>query len=308
MENKIIIITRKTRLNELMYRFNTFEQAKFYIEHMGADFQDYIEEDRQYNDSLNSLKESLKHMGKLQIVDKEFLPNFIFSENDIVVILGPDGLVVNTSKYLNGQPVIAINPDIQRWDGILLPFTVKDAKKIIMDVMANKHNIKFVTMAMANLNDGQSLYAVNDLFIGQKSHVSARYEIKLGDCTEKHSSSGIIISTGLGSTGWFKSIIRGAEVITGSLANEQFEFSNSVQTPWHADYLYFSVREPFPSIVNGTSLVFGKIDAQAPLVLTSLMPANGVIFSDGIEADFLSFNAGAIATINIADKKVNIVV
>jgi hypothetical protein len=33
-----------------------------------------------------------------------------------------------------------------------------------------------------------------------------------------------------------------------------------------------------------------------------------VIFSDGIEADYLSFNAGAIATIGLAEKKTYLVV
>ena len=45
---KIIIITRKTRLQELVYQYNTAEQAKFYLEHMGIDFSDYIKEDTVY--------------------------------------------------------------------------------------------------------------------------------------------------------------------------------------------------------------------------------------------------------------------
>lgn len=43
------------------------------------------------------------------------------------------------------------------------------------------------------------------------------------------------------------------------------------------------------------------------LVVESLMPMNGIIFSDGIEADFLKFNAGNIATIGIAKEKANLV-
>jgi hypothetical protein len=38
------------------------------------------------------------------------------------------------------------------------------------------------------------------------------------------------------------------------------------------------------------------------------MPENGVIFSDGIEADFLDFNAGTQATITLADKRGHLVV
>ena len=37
-ENKLVLITRRTRLDDLISRFNTIDQAKFYVEHLGADF------------------------------------------------------------------------------------------------------------------------------------------------------------------------------------------------------------------------------------------------------------------------------
>lgn len=37
------------------------------------------------------------------------------------------------------------------------------------------------------------------------------------------------------------------------------------------------------------------------------MPTNGVIFSDGIETDFLKFNSGSIATIGIAKETARLV-
>jgi hypothetical protein len=37
------------------------------------------------------------------------------------------------------------------------------------------------------------------------------------------------------------------------------------------------------------------------------MPSNGLIFSDGIEADFLNFNSGLIAEIGIAKQKAMII-
>lgn len=77
--------------------------------------------------------------------------------------------------------------------------------------------------------------------------------------------------------------------------------------PWEADELYFAVREPFRSRRSQASLVFGKLDVNRPLVLHSHMPAGGVIFSDGIEADYLAFNAGAVATIGVAERKANLV-
>jgi hypothetical protein len=42
--------------------------------------------------------------------------------------------------------------------------------------------------------------------------------------------------------------------------------------------------------------------------LISQMPENGVIFSDGIESDYLEFNSGTLAEIGIAEKKGQLVV
>jgi hypothetical protein len=40
----------------------------------------------------------------------------------------------------------------------------------------------------------------------------------------------------------------------------------------------------------------------------SLMPHDGVIFSDGIEEDYLPFSSGSVARIGLAEKRVRLVV
>jgi hypothetical protein len=61
----------------------------------------------------------------------------------------------------------------------------------------------------------------------------------------------------------------------------------------------FSVREPFPSKWSQAEMVFGQVQVDEPLRIRSLMPENGVIFSDGIEADALDFRVGMEATIGV---------
>lgn len=307
-ENKIILVKRKTRFEELIARYNTAEQAKFYIEHLGGDFSDYVEEDRLYRKVLISARNQLELLGRLQIVDRDYVPNFIFGDNDVVVVIGQDGLVANTLKYLSRQPLIAVNPDPSRWEGVLLPFKVKDLKLVVPDVFNSKRQVKEVSMAKASLNDGQMIYAVNDLFIGQKTHVSSRYHIQLGDQHEHQSSSGVIVSTGLGSTGWLKSILIGAVNIVKQVSNGREQLQQQKKVDWNIDYLYFSVREPFPSRVSKADMVFGRITKKCPLKISSQMPENGVIFSDGIESDYLQFNSGIEAAITVAEKKGHLVV
>ena len=299
VERKVVLVTRHTRLEELIVRHNTLAQAKFYVEHLGADFGDYLAENEAYARSLRVTVQALEAWGRYQILDRQMLPNFVFGPSDIVVALGQDGVVANTMKYLEGQPLIGLNPEPSRWDGILLPFEPADLGKVMADTAADRRPVKAVTMAQARMSDGQTLRAVNDLFIGPRSHTSALYELSYAGKTEFQSSSGLIVSTGLGSTAWMKSVVTGSMAIARSLGLPGDKF-NYQPMPWDTPTLEFAVREPFPSRASQTSLVYGQFGNQQPLRIRSRMPDNGVIFSDGIEADFLRFTAGMEATISIS--------
>ncbi|TAG10187.1 MAG: sugar kinase [Verrucomicrobia bacterium] len=301
-ETKIVLVVRATRLADLKAKFATKSQARFYINSLGADFGDYENEDTSYQAAISKVQQLLGELGRVQLVQRSFLPNFVFGPEDIVVALGQDGLVANTLKYLSGQPLVGVNPDPKRWDGQLLPFQVKGLNQVMREILRGSRKTHEVTMAEAKLNTGLSLCAVNDLFIGLKSHGSARYRISTGDQAENHSSSGVIVSTGMGSTGWFKSLM------TGTAGKAMGTISPDTRFPWESEFLYFTVREPFPSNTTGTSLVFGKVTKKQPLLLESQMGENGVIFSDGIEHDFLEFNSGTKATISLAERKGYLVV
>lgn len=302
-ENKIILITRKTRLDELIVRYNTLDQAKFVIESQGIDFSDYVNEHELYYAQKQIAIANLETQGRIQNIDRDYLPNFLFGKNDLVVALGQDGLVANALKYLNGQALVGVNPDPKRWDGVLLPFKTTDLPQIIPEAFAATRNIKEVTMAKATLNTGQTMYGVNDLFIGPKTHFSARYEIAIDGQTERHSSSGVIVSTGLGSTGWLSSLLAGATGITSRLSRKDLHMKQNTQFGWDSNYLYYTVREPFPSAATQTDIVFGKITQNNKMHIISQMPEQGVIFSDGIQNDYLEFNSGVEAQISLAEKR-----
>ena len=304
---KIVLVTRKTRLEGLIERFNTKAQAEFYITHSGGDFALFEREHETYHAAFDELRRGLQGLAKLQIIERGFLPNFIFAENDLVVTIGIDGLVVNTAKYLSGQPLVAVNPDPAHVDGILLPFDVAAAPAVVRKALKGQMTSRLITMAEATLNDGQKLMAFNDFFVGVRTHISARYTIRFGQSEEHHSSSGIIVSTGVGSTGWLSSLFNMADGMALRFAESGARLERPALN-WEADQLVFVVREPFVSKTTGAEMVCGKITPEWPLVVKSEMPENGVIFSDGVEADFLAFNAGAMATIGLAEKKTKLVV
>ena len=306
-DRKVIVVTRRTRLEELVTRFHTRDQAKFYVEHLGADFHDYELEHRCYQDARRVVADALEGHHRHQFLDRAYLPNFVFGAHEVVVALGQDGLVANTMKYLDGQPLVGVNPDPDRYDGVLLPFRPADLATLLPGVIREQQRTRAVTMAVARLTDGQQLHAVNDLFIGPRSHTSLRYEIALGEHRELQSSSGMIVATGLGSTGWMKSVVAGAAGIAAGLSGAR-GLKPYAATPWDTDHLVFAVREPFPSHTTRASLVCGSIPRARSLVVTSLTPDQGVIFSDGIESDFLAFGAGTRAEIRVADRQGRLVI
>jgi NAD kinase len=291
---RVVVVTRETELEQLIARFNTVPQARFYLEHAGQDF-DPIEEAQ--------VRRAVPRGLKFQAIGRGFLPQYRFEGADLVVTVGPDGLVVNTAKYLSGQPILPVNPDPATIEGVLVPFEPGDPDWALGMAITGDIAVREVSMAEARLGDGQRLLAFNDLFIGARSHVSARYRLEQDGRAEEHSSSGIIVSTGAGSTGWMRSVHAGAVGVASAMGRPVTPPPNGGRIPWDSDHLLYAVREPWPSKATGADMVYGNVESGCPLIVESHMADNGVIFSDGVEADYLPFNTGATATIAPATHK-----
>ena len=301
---RIVVVTRRTRLEELLLRFNTRGQARFYLERNGAEYADYEREHDHYQQGLDRIRRAVDLGLPRQFIERGLAPSYLFQPTDLVVTLGQDGLVANVAKYATGIPIVAVNPDPARFDGVLLPFGVAEADAVLALAVDGEAPVRRVTLAEALLADGQRLLAFNDLFIGARSHVSARYRLDVGGQSELQSSSGILVSTGAGSTGWMSSVFNmaaGVAAFTGGRGGPP------VRLDWEDDRLLYAVREPFQSRQSGVSLVAGLLDGGQPLRVESRMPAGGVIFSDGMESDCLPFDAGAIVEIRAAARHAHLV-
>lgn len=322
-----VIVRNKTRLELLTERFNTQDQARFYIQKSQevfkekkiaakarsgtaapkaeaikvAEFSEYEAEHKRFYDVLEQMQRSISKHLKVKVLDQTYLSTNIFTDKDLVLVVGQDGLVANTAKYVHGIPIIGINPDANRFDGILLPFHQGNFLHAVQRVLGGNYTAKNVTLASVTTNDNQRLLAFNDFYIGISSHASARYQITYNGKAENHSSSGIIISTGAGSSGWLSSLFNMANGLS-AFFNGQAAV-NPVRLPFDTQRLMFVVREPFISKTSQAGIVAGYIEQGTELEIESMMPQNGVIFSDGIQSDFIKFNSGTIATVGIAPEK-----
>ncbi len=305
MYEKLVVVTRKTRLRELTEKFNTRMQAKFFIEHSGGDFSEYVDEDDCYERALEAIRKQIKVGMKIQFLDRSLLATYTFVPSDVVLVVGQDGLVANAAKYVGNQPILGVNPDPQRIDGVLVPIAPGRVGDCLQDVLEDKADFRHVTLAEAVLADGQRLLAFNDLYIGARSHISARYRIQYDERREQQSSSGLIISTGAGSTGWLSSIFNMVTSVGPFIGGTA---GSGIRLRWDDPSLLFVVREPFVSKHSSAGIVAGRIEPGHELVIESTMTGEGTIFSDGIESDFLSFNAGARAHIRTASHKARLLV
>src|SRR5215217_2575042 len=146
MIDKIVVVTKKTPLQELINRLNSKAQAKFYLEQNNVSFAEYEQFDAIYQRAIEDVRRQLPRGAKQQFIDREFLPTYLFGERDLVITVGPDGLVINVAKYLLSQPILAVNPDPARIDGVLIPFACADLRPWIERALAG--NIKVARISM----------------------------------------------------------------------------------------------------------------------------------------------------------------
>jgi NAD kinase len=322
----IAIVSTETRLKGLLARWGSKSAARFRLraaqefERLSADedsvdalmqaqefsdFDQYETEDANYAAALSRLRAEADLGLPVAMVPRSHLPSFDFRNSCLVIVLGPDGLVANTAKYVGSLPIIGVNPDVARIDGVLLPFEVQNVRPVVQKTLKNNARIRHVTMGEVTLNDGQRLLAFNDFFIGCRTHTSARYTLQIDRTSEAQSSSGVIVSTGAGSTGWLSSIFN----MTSGVANwvgSQMRPSAAMQ--WEDRKLAWVVREPFISRQSQAHLVAGLLGEGDELKIESMMPERGIIFSDGIESDGIQFNSGSIASIRVAEQCARLVV
>ena len=190
--------------------------------------------------------------------------------------------------------MLGINPDAEQFDGVLVPHPPGRAKPLLAAMAAGRAEVEERTMVTARLDDGESLLALNEIFVGHRSHQSARYRLRLGAQEERQSSSGLIVATGTGATGWARSINR--------------ERARPLPLPTPTDpALALFVREPFPSVSTGTRVDGAVVDGRGKVEVVSEMDDGGVVFGDGIEDDRLDFAWGMRLRVEVAEQRLHLV-
>lgn len=292
---RVVVVIRASDQAALLARHGTRAQAAFFLAGRGQDLAEVERRHAAQEAALAAVSRAIPADWRRARIDRADLARFVFEPDDLVVAAGQDGLVANAAKYLAGQLVLGVNPDPARHDGVLARHAPERVARLLPAMAAGRVEVEARTMVEARLDDGQRLLALNEVFAGHRSHQSARYRIAAGTREERHSSSGVIVASGTGATGWARSI------------NGERRRPLALPAPT-VPALAFLVREPFPSVATGTSIDGAVIGPGEHLDLVSEMNEGGVLFGDGIEDDRLEFAWGVRARIRTAEERLRLVV
>jgi len=292
---RVVVVTRPTEFERALARHGTAQQAAFFMRTYGQDIDVLRERHAKQEGALTRVLQDVPTAWRRTRVTREQLDRFLFSPEDVVVAVGQDGLVANVAKYVDGQPVIGVNPDPEEYSGALALHAPKRAKRQMLAVAHERATIEERAMVRARTGLGMELLALNEVFVGHRTHQSARYEISCAEGCERHISSGLIVSTGTGFTGWASSIMR------------QRRCEVTIPAPCDRGLL-FLVREAYASPSSGTGVVQGNVWTGQELTIVSHMNDGGVAFGDGIEDDHLPLPFGMTLELGLAERALRLVV
>ena len=294
---RVVVVSRRSELDQLLARHGTRAAADWYLRERGRDLAEVVDRHDALQAALTTVGAAIPVDWRRGAVDRDDLPRFLFGPEDVVVTVGPDGLVANVAKYLDRQPVIGVDPEPGRNAGVLVRFTAGQLAGLLPAVVASAAPTRGRAMVRAALDDGQELVGLNEVYVGHASHQSARYLLTAPDGgrarRERHSSSGVVIGSGTGATGWCASIARDRPGAPRPPAPEE-------------EALCWYVREAWPSPVTGVSLTAGRIGSTDRLELVA--ESDGLVaFADGLETDRLALRWGQRLAVSVAPRRLALV-
>ncbi len=288
---RVVVVHRHSEYDELLDRHGTRGQAEFFLRTRGRSLESVDRAHDVLTEALAATHASIPRDWRRGSVERSDLPRFLFEPADLVVVVGQDGLVANVAKYLDGQPVLGVDPGIEGNLGVMTRHTVAEVPVLLPSLAVTGFEAR--TMVEATLDDGQALVALNEVYLGHAGHQTARYRLTVPEGSERQASSGLIVATGTGATGWSRSA--------------WLERHSALTLPQPGDpVLGYFVREAWPSPATGTTFTEGLLEPGAALSIT-VESDRLVVFGDGLETDCLTAGWGQGVTISRSGRVLHLV-
>ncbi len=294
---RVVLVTRVSPWQAQVQQHGTDDHARFVLTSRGRDPEPLVELHRQVSAAIHTVSAAIPLAWRRARIDRAELDRFLFEPEDVIVVVGQDGLVANAAKYLDGQLVIGIDGTPGHNAGVLAPHRTEAASDLLDRAgVGRPDRVEARTLVDARLDDGRLLWGLNEVFAAHRSLQSARYELAHGSRRERQSSSGVVVATGTRPTGWASSIHRNrrCDVVLPNPTEPRRVRAGGLEVTGHR--LRVHRRGPRP-------------DGSTPdtLELTSEVERRGVGFADGIESDPLPLDRGRTVQIGASHRNLKLV-
>ena len=208
----------------------------------------------------------------------------------LIVSLGGDNHAQWVSHLIcDSTPFIGVNSDPQNSVGALLQADVQQLTQLRANLIDGRYRFLPYSRIKVVLNGEMLPLALSEVFVGDKYRMNiSRYYSEtprdVGGALERK-DSGLLLATGSGSTGWFRSSVR-----------SHFHFSPEFE-PTTAGAAYHAT-ESFS--LSNESIGSGVIKLDQEIRITSRFNRSGVISIDSDQEALVAFPRGAVAVLTIA--------
>ncbi len=281
---RAVLVHRRTAYAEAVARHGTPGAADFFLRTRGRSLAELEEADEQQRRALATVAAAVPVDWRTGTVERADLSRFLFAPEDVVVVVGQDGLVANVAKYLSGQVVVGIDPAPGRNAGVLVPHPASAARDLLHRSLSGGA-CEARTMVRASTDDGQELHALNEVFVGHRSHQTAGTSSARAAGARSRPPAGSSRGRARGRRG-------GSPRCPGGRAG--------LPAPTDASLAWF-VREAWPSRTTGADLVAGAVRDE-PLTL-DVLSDELVVFGDGLEDDRLTVSRGQRITVTVSPRR-----
>lgn len=217
--------------------------------------------------ALETITDALSEFGvPHKMTDRTSIKSF--KGYDLIITVGGDGTFLRTSHYVNHQLMLGINSVPSLSVGALCSLKINQIKSQLGHILKGDYQIHELNRMSIKLNsEALPLEPINDvLYTNISPAATSRYILELDKISEEHKSSGIWVSTPLGSTAAINA-------------------AGGMKQPPHSRRLQYLTREPYQGIYNPYQLVRGFVEPTSRLKITSKM-IRSKLYLDGPTRSF----------------------
>lgn len=223
------------------------------------------------------------------LANRDKLSKIQFKGKDLVIAVGGDGTFLRTAHFVNTQLLFGVNSEPKSKEGFFMKADKGNFEAKLRKVLAGNIRIKILPRLEASINNKRiGIFAMNEFYAGpKKAYHAAKYLINVGNKSERHKSSGILVTTPAGSYSWAKSCC-------------------GKSLPLDSENFQYVVREPYQGkIFRDYKLAYGMLRKGENVQIISEM-LDGVIVADSVSKEY-AFREGSTAKIGLSDKSIRVV-